>query len=194
MTLRLYNTMTRSVEPFVTLDAGRVSLYTCGPTVYNYAHIGNFRTFVCVDVLRRTLRHLLGFTVKQVVNFTDVDDRTIAGAQAFDDTKYPDLKGQWRAIGGPMRFDGSKPWGPGQEAPLTPEYQAIFEANLADQAAGGQGYDRDFVCLSPGMPRVTNGYGEMEFVITPDTTHVLIQHIHDNRRIFTDGRDWPRDL
>jgi hypothetical protein len=119
---------------------------------------------------------------------------TIAGAQAFDDTKYPDLKGQWRAIGGPMRFDGSKPWGPGQEAPLTPEYQAIFEANLADQAAGGQGYDRDFVCLSPGMPRVTNGYGEMEFVITPDTTHVLIQHIHDNRRIFTDGRDWPRDL
>jgi hypothetical protein len=119
---------------------------------------------------------------------------TIAGAQAFDDTKYPNLKGQWRALGGPMRFDGSKPWGPGQEAPLTAEYQAIFEANLADQAAGGQGYDRDFVCQSPGMPRITNGYGQMEIVVTPDTTHVLIQHIHDNRRIFTDGRDWPQNL
>ena len=119
---------------------------------------------------------------------------TVTVARAFDDTKYPDLKGQWRAIGGPMRFDGSKPWGPGQEAPLTAEYQAIFEANLADQAAGGQGYDRDFVCQSPGMPRITNAYGEMEIVITPDTIHVLIQHIHDNRRIFTDGRDWPADV
>ena len=59
---------------------------------------------------------------------------TMTGAAAFDDTQYPDFKGQWRAIGGPMRYDGSKPWGPGQEAPLTAEYQAIFEANLADQA------------------------------------------------------------
>jgi hypothetical protein len=117
-----------------------------------------------------------------------------AGAQILDYSKYPNLKGQWLPIGGPGRFDISKPWGPGQEAPLTPEYQAIFEANLADQAAGGQGYDRDWVCQSPGMPRVTNGYGEIEFVITPDTTYILTQHIHDNRRIFTDGRDWPANL
>jgi len=119
---------------------------------------------------------------------------TVPAARAFDDSKYPDLRGQWRPIGGPMRFDGSKPWGPGQEAPLSAEYQAIFEANLVDQAAGGQGYDRDFVCQSPGMPRITNGYGQTEYVITPQTTHVLIQHIHDNRRIFTDGRDWPSEL
>src|SRR5438270_770599 len=85
------------------------------------------------------------------------------GALAWDDTKYPNMKGQWRVVGGPMRYDGSKPWGPGQEAPLTAEYQAIFEANLADQAAGGQGFDRDFVCQTPGMPRVTNGYGQIEF-------------------------------
>jgi hypothetical protein len=117
-----------------------------------------------------------------------------AGADPFDDAKYPDWKGQWRPIGGPMRFDPSKPWGPGQEAPLTPEYQANFEANLADQEAGGQGNDRDFVCQSPGMPRVTNGYGQMEIVITFDTVHILIQHIHDNRRIFTDGRDWPKSF
>jgi hypothetical protein len=77
---------------------------------------------------------------------------------------------------------------------LTAEYQAIFEANLADQAAGGQGFDRDFVCQTPGMPRVTNGYGQMEIVVTPETTHILIQHIHDNRRIFTDGRDWPANI
>jgi hypothetical protein len=117
-----------------------------------------------------------------------------ASADPFDDAKYPDWKGQWRPIGGPMRFDPGKPWGPGQEAPLTAEYQANFEANLADQAAGGQGNDRDFVCQSPGMPRITNGYGQMEIVITSDTVHVLIQHIHDNRRIFTDGRGWPANL
>jgi cysteinyl-tRNA synthetase len=57
-------------------------MYTCGLTVYARGHIGNFRTFVCVDVLRRTLRHLLGYSVKQVMNFTDVDDRTIAGARS----------------------------------------------------------------------------------------------------------------
>src|SRR5580704_698830 len=80
--LRLYNTLTRSEETFTPGPGNTVRMYTCGLTVYARGHIGNFRTFVCVDVLRRTLRHLLGFTVKQVVNFTDVDDRTIAGAQA----------------------------------------------------------------------------------------------------------------
>ena len=117
-----------------------------------------------------------------------------AGAQIFDLGKYPDLKGQWRIVGGPMRFDTSKPWGPGQQAPLTAEYQAIFEANLKDQAAGGQGTTPTYTCLSPGMPRITNGYGQMEFIITPGTTHILVQHIHDNRRIFTDGRGWPAEL
>jgi hypothetical protein len=117
-----------------------------------------------------------------------------AHAQIFDYSKYPNLKGQWLPIGGPGRFDINKAWGPGQEAPLTPEYQKIFEANLVDQEAGGQGYDRDWVCQSPGMPRVTNGYGQTEFVIAPGSVHVLTQHIHDNRRIFTDGRDWPVHL
>jgi hypothetical protein len=72
-----------------------------------------------------------------------------------------------------------------------PEYQAIFEANLKDQAEGGQGASATFMCLSPGMPRATNGYGECAFVVTPHTTYVLVQHIDDDRRIFTDGRDWP---
>ena len=118
----------------------------------------------------------------------------ISGAWAWDDALYPDLKGQWRSVGGPMRFDPSKAWGPGQEAPLTTEYQAIFEANLKAQAAGRQGTTPTYTCLSPGMPRVTNGYGQIEIVVTPHTVHVLVQHIHDNRRIFTDGRDWPAEV
>jgi cysteinyl-tRNA synthetase len=78
--MRLYNTLTRSEEEFTPGPGNRVRMYTCGLTVYARGHIGNFRTFVCLDVLRRTLRHLLGYEVRSVMNFTDVDDRTIAGA------------------------------------------------------------------------------------------------------------------
>ena len=80
MSLRLYNTMTRQVEPFQPLQPGTVSLYTCGPTVYNYAHIGNFRTFVFEDLLRRWLE-ASGYQVFHIMNLTDVDDRTIAAAR-----------------------------------------------------------------------------------------------------------------
>ena len=79
MTLRLYNTLSRQVETFESLQAGKVSLYTCGPTVYNYAHIGNFRTFLFEDLLRRWLE-ASGYDVFHVMNLTDVDDRTIAAA------------------------------------------------------------------------------------------------------------------
>jgi cysteinyl-tRNA synthetase len=79
--MRLYNTLTRSEESFVPGRDNTVRMYTCGLTVYARGHIGNFRTFICVDVLRRTLKHLLGYDVRQVMNFTDVDDRTIIGAQ-----------------------------------------------------------------------------------------------------------------
>src|SRR3954469_14883973 len=79
--MRLYNTLTRSEEDFAPGPGNRVRMYTCGLTVYARGHIGNFRTFICVDVLRRTLKHLLGYEVRQVMNFTDVDDRTIVGAQ-----------------------------------------------------------------------------------------------------------------
>ena len=81
MTLRLYNTLTRQEEPFAPAVDNTVRMYTCGLTTYARGHIGNFRTFICLDVLRRTLKYLLGYQVRQVMNFTDVDDRTIAGAQ-----------------------------------------------------------------------------------------------------------------
>src|SRR5439155_19101197 len=81
MTLSLYNTLTRSVEPFQPLHPPRVALYTCGPTVWNYAHIGNFRTFLFEDLLRRYLE-ASGFDVLHIMNLTDVDDRTIKAAAA----------------------------------------------------------------------------------------------------------------
>src|SRR5262249_26155155 len=73
---------------------------------------------------------------------------TLAESRAWDETRYPDLKGQWRPIGDPTRFDPSNAWGRGQQAPLTPEYQALFEANLRDQAAGGQGLAQTNTCIS----------------------------------------------
>jgi hypothetical protein len=123
---------------------------------------------------------------------------TLSGAQAFDQSKYPDLKGQWiRArvpgVTGQPAYDPTKIQGGPQQAPLKPEFQAVWEANVKDQAAGGQGGDPTYGCLAPGMPRIMTPYGEMEIVITPETTHILIEHIHDSRRIFTDGRDWPKD-
>ncbi|HEY2804738.1 MAG TPA: cysteine--tRNA ligase [Gemmatimonadales bacterium] len=81
MPLRLYNTLSRSIEPLIPLAPPRVTLYTCGPTVWNFAHIGNFRTFVFEDVLHRYLEYS-GYEVVQVMNLTDVDDRTINAANA----------------------------------------------------------------------------------------------------------------
>ncbi|MGQ0737117.1 MAG: cysteine--tRNA ligase [Acidobacteriota bacterium] len=79
--MRLFNTLTRQEEAFVPGREGTVRMYTCGLTVYARGHIGNFRTFVCMDVLRRVLKYIGGWQMRQVVNFTDVDDRTIAGSE-----------------------------------------------------------------------------------------------------------------
>ena len=78
--LRLYNTLSRQEEPFTPLRDNTVRMYACGLTVYARGHIGNFRTFVCLDVLRRTLKYLCGHQITEVINYTDVDDKTIAGA------------------------------------------------------------------------------------------------------------------
>ena len=104
--MRLYNTLTRKEEPFAPSADRTVRMYICGLTVYSRGHIGNFRTFVCVDVLRRTLKHLLGYRVRQVMNFTDVDDRTILGAQkaqmelrAYTDTYIAMFREDAQALG-----------------------------------------------------------------------------------------------
>ncbi len=80
--LRLYNTLTRQQEPFEPLRDKTVRMYACGPTVYARAHIGNFRTFICIDVLRRALKYHYGLTLHEAVNYTDVDDKTIDGARS----------------------------------------------------------------------------------------------------------------
>ena len=81
MALQFYNTLKREKEIFHPIEEGKVGLYTCGPTVYDYAHIGNFRTFMFEDLLKRWLLHL-GFDVNHVMNITDVDDKTIKKSQA----------------------------------------------------------------------------------------------------------------
>ncbi len=78
--MRLYNTLTRQLQDFAPLRDNTVRMYTCGLTVYARGHIGNFRTFVCVDVLRRALKYVANYKMHHVMNFTDVDDKTIVGA------------------------------------------------------------------------------------------------------------------
>jgi len=123
----------------------------------------------------------------------------VVDAHAFDQAKYPDWTGAWRRIPvpgvtGQPGYDQTKRLGPAQQAPLTPEAEAVLKASMEDQAKGGQGNYPTYICISPGMPRVMTPYGAMEFVITPPATHIFIEHVHDSRRIFTDGRDWPKDI
>src|SRR3989344_3567243 len=82
MTLKLYNTLTKKKETFKPLKDKIVNMYSCGPTVYDFAHIGNFRAYIFNDILKRYLEYK-GFKVKHVMNLTDVDDKTIRGAHAF---------------------------------------------------------------------------------------------------------------
>ena len=120
-----------------------------------------------------------------------------ADAQILDYSKYPNLKGQWerfivRGVAGQPSLDQTKPWGKGQQAPLTPEYEAIHDASLADIAAGGLGGDLDHTrCGAEGMPFMMVPFRPLEFVISPDTTYIIIADYDPVRRIYTDGRDWP---
>ena len=129
------------------------------------------------------------------------------GAHAADRAKYPEWKGAWerwvppvsvvspsglRTPGGQPSFDQTKPWSRGQEAPLTPEYQKVLEDSIADQETGGQGLNFDRArCMPTGMPHMMT-FGPLEFVVAPQTTYLLIGT--QVRRIFTDGRDWPKDI
>jgi len=125
----------------------------------------------------------------------------VVSAPALDDGKYPDWRGQWIRErtpipgGGQTPFDPTKPVGRGQQAPLTSEYMARFEANLKDQSEGGQGNWQGANCYPVGMPGVMNLYRAMEIVITPETTYIMIDHLRGTvRRVYTDGRDWPKEL
>jgi hypothetical protein len=138
----------------------------------------------------------------------------VGAVQAADGAKYPNWKGAWArwappnssrdpgnggtgfTAGGQPSFDQTKPWGFGQQAPLTPEYRKVLEDSMADQANGGEGnfFDHAVRCMPGGMPLMTIAFTPLEFVVTPQTTYVLIGGSEHYRRIFTDGRDWPKDL
>ena len=124
---------------------------------------------------------------------------SIASAQILDYSKYPNLKGQWTrfiipGVSGQPSFDQTKPWGFGQEAPLTPEYRAVLEASLVDQASGGQGNFTGYGCLAFGMPLMMIAFYPQEYVISPETTYILINNADHARRIYTDGRDRPKEI
>jgi hypothetical protein len=120
-------------------------------------------------------------------------------AEAADEAKYPDWRGQWGRFntnneGQAVKFDPSRPSGPGQQAPLTPEYQKILADSMADQAKGGLGNYPSARCYLGGMPR-TMSPSMQEYVITPETTYILtVIDLFEIRRIFTDGRDWPAEI
>jgi hypothetical protein len=119
--------------------------------------------------------------------------------RALDDANYPDWTGQWerfvvRGLPGQPSFDQTKPWGFGQQAPLTPEYQKVLEESMADQAKGGLGNYHTPRCLAAGMPLMMIAFRPLEFVVTPVSTYILIGSDDHYRRIFTDGRDWPTEI
>jgi hypothetical protein len=122
-----------------------------------------------------------------------------AAPTAADAPTYPDWKGQWTrfitpGLGGQASHDQTRPWGLGQEAPLTAQARAILEASLADEAKGGLGNFPTARCLPAGMPHMMMAFGPQEYVITPETTYILINWDDHGRRIFTDGRGWPADI
>jgi hypothetical protein len=135
----------------------------------------------------------------------------VAAVQAAEEAKYPTWKGAWMrwfppnavrepngglTAGGQPSHDQTKPWGPGQEAPLTPEYQKVYAESLADQENGGEGnfFDHAVRCMPGGMPLMTIGFGATEFIVTPETTYIAVGGGEPLRRVFTDGRDWPTDI
>jgi hypothetical protein len=115
------------------------------------------------------------------------------GSQSVDGSRYPTLAGTWVRPGA-AQWDPTKPSGLKQEAPLTPEYQALFEHNLAITRSGGQEYNAQVSCMPAGMPRLMIAYDPLEFIVTPEITYIRSDHLTENRRIYTDGRAWPHEI
>jgi hypothetical protein len=148
-----------------------------------------------IGVTAMIYRSLIG-TILLAVLAVLIDD-----AWALEDAKYPDWKGQWARFVVPglpyqqqSSFDQTKPWGFGQQAPLTEEYRRVLEDSMADQANGGHGNYLIARCLPAGMPHMMSAFRPLEFIVTPDTTYILTGGDDHFRRIFTDGREWPKEI
>ena len=119
---------------------------------------------------------------------------TTGAARSQDMSKYPDWSGQWKKpanLGN--QWDLSRPPGRGQKPPLTPEYQAVFEARQVDRANGGLGGNYTAQCVPHGVPQMMTGIYPWEIVVTPKTTYILSDY-NEPRRIFTDGRSFPSEI
>src|SRR5260370_26791110 len=144
-------------------------------------------------------RYTIGTFALNAATLLAVLTMSLGGAAAADESKYPDWRGQWNrqrvpGLAGQPSFDPNKSWGKAQEAPLTPEYQAVLEANLKAQREGGFFDWRGASCRGFGMPLIMYPLQPMQFVFTPETTYVLIDWVEHTRRIYTDGRDWPQEI
>ena len=115
----------------------------------------------------------------------------LSGAQAFDESKYPNWKGQWVRIGAGGLYDPDKPPVRGQQPPITEEYRAIWEKNIAEARNGGQYYNPQVRCIPSGMPRMMIGYEPIEVIVLPEITYMQMMFNSEFRRIYTDGRSFP---
>jgi hypothetical protein len=146
-------------------------------------------------MVRRNLIAVAGLVIAALMT-------SAADTQAQDarhDLKYPDWRGQWlRPLGIRLptqpSHDQNKPWGFGQQAPLTPEAAKVLQDSIDDQAVGGLGNFPTTGGRAAGMPHMMMAFIPMEFVVTPDATYILIGMYDHYRRIFTDGRDWPEEI
>ena len=118
---------------------------------------------------------------------------TSARVRAHDESKYPDMRAQWTRLGGPQ-FDPDRPSNRGQQAPLTPEYQAILEGIYAARAKGSLEGNNTTTCIPYGMPRAMIVYETMDVIIQWEVTHIRVSSISELRRIYTDGRKWPAQI
>ena len=117
-------------------------------------------------------------------------------AHAFDETKYPNWKGQWLALGGGgnAAWDASLPAGAGEQALLTPEYRAALAASIKAAAEGGPPVDPTARCVPAGMPRMMMAAQPFEIIITPGMTYFVLAAFDSIRHIYTDGRSFPAQI
>jgi len=161
--MKLYNALTRQIEEFTPIDKQEVRIYSCGPTVYDRAHIGNLSAYIFADTLRRSLE-LEGYNVKHVMNYTDVDDKTIKRSQE----KYPDLEPK-EAL-----------------AKLTKEYKELFLSDMAK--IGVDTHKIQFVSAVDNMPAmqqlITKLVSEKIAYITDDGVYFSIKAYKDSGKTY----------
>jgi cysteinyl-tRNA synthetase len=173
MTLRVLNTLTRRLEPFVPQETGRVRIYACGPTIYDFAHIGNYRSFLVYDLVHRYLEWS-GYDVRFVMNLTDVDDKTIAGA-----VREGVSVGEYTHPFGEAFLEDCRALGivPADAYPRATEYVAPMIAFVERLMASGHAYQADDGAVYFSIARFPE-YGKLKG-IDPSSLRVGARVAHD---------------